>query len=396
MRRGIAVFLCALLIGSTLAQDATAADPLTINSVFSKLIPSPTLANPSAIVMDEATGEVIYGNNAYAGRKPASVIKLISATAAYTHLNPADTFTTSVFTGIDSASVVIKGSYDPWFSFKKSEADAMGRTSMQKIEYTAYSTLKSLRPAMGKESVVYYSNLYHVEVDHMRKYFKSKNASTIFKPLPQSKTMSYVDQEVFSSSSPTLAVIVDWTLTWSDNLLAERIAKLASVAAGNPFTEEGVSLTFHQLLTNLGVSTNNLVVKDASGLSRENRVTAYQIAQLLMVIRHNPQYLPLIDGLPVGGKTGTLRKRFIETAPSAIGLVKAKTGTLNGTANLAGYVESGDRIYIFVIIADQLSHNYSASEKARAAVDKILGKIASPLLPVITAPPADSATAVTP
>jgi D-alanyl-D-alanine carboxypeptidase len=60
--------------------------------------------------------------------------------------------------------------------------------------------------------------------------------------------------------------------------------------------------------------------------------------------------------------------------------VKAKTGTLNGTANLAGYVESGEHEYAFVIIADKLPRTYSAGERARAMVDRILGKIAAPFI----------------
>jgi D-alanyl-D-alanine carboxypeptidase len=86
----------------------------------------------------------------------------------------------------------------------------------------------------------------------------------------------------------------------------------------------------------------------------------------------------------------------VKTAPSAVGLVKAKTGTLNGTANLAGYVESGEHEYIFVIISDQHSKSYTVTKRVRATVDKILGKIANPLLPEIPAlPPIDeSSTAI--
>jgi PBP4 family serine-type D-alanyl-D-alanine carboxypeptidase len=193
-----------------------------------------------------------------------------------------------------------------------------------------------------------------------------------------------------------LEKILDWTLTWSDNLLAERIARLASVAAGNTLNDEGVAITFAQMLTEMGIATSNLVVKDASGLSKENRVTAKQISQLLMVIYHDPKFLPLIKGLPVGGVSGTLQHRFIETAPTAVGLVRAKTGTLNGTTNLAGYVESGDHQYIFVIIADRHSKSYSVTKKVRATVDRILGKIATPLLPVLTiAPTSNESTTAT-
>jgi PBP4 family serine-type D-alanyl-D-alanine carboxypeptidase len=149
------------------------------------------------------------------------------------------------------------------------------------------------------------------------------------------------------------------------------------------------------MLSEMGISTSNLIVKDASGLSKQNRVTARQISQLLMVIYHDPKFIPLIKGLPVGGVSGTLQHRFIETAPTAVGLVRAKTGTLNGTTNLAGFVESGEHQYIFVIIADRHNKSYSVTKKVRATVDRILGKVAAPLLPVLTltAPSSDSITA---
>ena len=112
-------------------------------------------------------------------------------------------------------------------------------------------------------------------------------------------------------------------------------------------------------------------------------MTAKQVAELLVKIRDEGKYAPVVNGLPVGGISGTLEKRFLKTAPSAVGLVKAKTGTLNGTANLAGYVESGDHEYAFVIIADKLPRTYSAGERARAIVDRILGKIAAPFIALL-------------
>jgi D-alanyl-D-alanine carboxypeptidase len=135
------------------------------------------------------------------------------------------------------------------------------------------------------------------------------------------------------------------------------------------------------MLAEMGISTSKLVIKDASGLSKENRVTAELIAKLLLVINRDAKFAPLLTGLPVGGVSGTLQHRFIETAPEAVGLVRAKTGTLNGTTNLAGFVDSGDHQYIFVIIADRHSKSYTVTEKVRATVDRILGKIAAPLLP---------------
>ncbi len=403
MRQRSSVFLC-LLAGLLLVSQnsATAADSVAISSAFSQLTSTPTLADPSVIVLDEVTGEVVFESNSASPRKPASVIKLFSAAAAYTYLSPSESFTTSVWTGVDSKSVVVQGSLDPWMSYDDKVARKMGRTSLERIEFNALSAIKAVNSGSTKNTTIYYSDLYAQDVAHFSQFLKDHHLSITLKRVTHSDASAKSSGHILTSTSPTLEKILDWTLTWSDNLLAERIARLASAAAGNTLDDSGVALTFSQMLTDMGITTSSLVIKDASGLSKENRVTAKQISQLLMVIYHDPKFLPLINGLPVGGVSGTLQHRFIETAPTAVGLVRAKTGTLNGTTNLAGYVESGDHQYIFVIIADRHSKSYSVTKKVRATVDRILGKIATPLLPqlnisllpvlALTAPSSDSST----
>jgi D-alanyl-D-alanine carboxypeptidase/D-alanyl-D-alanine-endopeptidase (penicillin-binding protein 4) len=395
MRKRSSVLL-SLLAGLLLVPQsaAVAADSVAISSAFSQLTSIPTLADPSVIVLDEVTGEVVYEANSTSPRKPASVIKLLSAAAAYTYLSPSDSFTTSMWTAIDGKSVVVRGALDPWMSYDDKVAVKMGRTSLERIEFNAVSAIKELNAGSTKNATIYYSNLYSQDVAHFSKFLRDRHLSIALKRVTDSEASAKSNSHILTSTSPALEKILDWTLTWSDNLLAERIARLASAAAGNSLDDQGVAITFTQMLTDMGIATSNLVIKDASGLSKENRVTAKQISQLLMVIYHDPKFLPLINGLPVAGVSGTLQHRFIETAPTAVGLVRAKTGTLNGTTNLAGYVESGDHQYIFVIIADRHSKSYSVTKKVRATVDRILGKIAKPLLPVLTltAPSSDSST----
>lgn len=389
----------ACLVAGTLVlstASATAADSVAITSAFSQLTSIPTMANPSVIVLDEKTGDILYESNAYSPRKPASVLKIISAAAAYTYLAPSDSFSTTLYTGADAKSIVIKGSFDPWISYDHKVAEKMGRTSLQRIEYNSLNQLKEMNNGSTKGTTIYYSGLNASEVSHIKGFLQKQRASTQVKRISLNALEPLIGVEMFTSHSPSLQKIVDWVLTWSDNLLADRVARIASVAAGNSRDDAGVAKTFDSLLTSMGISTSKLVVKDASGLSRENRVTARQISQLLFAIHHNPKYAPIVTGLPVGGVTGTLQSRFVDTAPGAVGLVRAKTGTLNGTTNLAGFVESGEHEYIFVIIADQHSRSYSVTKKVRATVDRILGKIAKPFLPtLLPTPPASETVTVT-
>ena len=94
-----------------------------------------------------------------------------------------------------------------------------------------------------------------------------------------------------------------------------------------------------------------------------------------MKIRNNPKYESIYDGLPVGGLTGTLQKRFVETAPHAIGHVHAKTGWVNRSVTMAGYVDDGETEFAFAILADGITPSLGARNRARASMDRLLGVI---------------------
>ena len=389
------ILACLILAISNLSPvQASALDPLNVAATFERLTAGSALANPSVIVIDQLTGEVVFEKSAYSPRKPASVIKLYSAAAALTYLDATQRFTTSSWIGVRKKSIVIQGSLDPWISLSDVQAKKMGRTSLPRIEYNSLSALKEMNPGSIRYSTIYYSDLYSQDVANLKKFFIKKGVSPIMKRVTSEQAQLLSSEQILSSDSPELQEILAFTLTWSDNLLSERIARLASQAAGHALNDQGVAETFAEVLEGLGIESKGLLIKDASGLSNENRVTAIQVGRLLMKIRSDSRFAPLIGGLPIGGLTGTLRHRFIDTAPQAIGLVKAKTGTLNGTANLAGYVEAGDREYVFVIIADRLKTSSRAEKFARATVDRILGKIAAPLLPVFPTQPAEVVTEV--
>ena len=369
--------------------QARALDPINVAATFERLTAGSALSNPSVVVIDPLTGSVVYEKSAYSPRKPASVLKIYSATAALTYMQPTQRFTTSAWVGVNEKSLVIQGSLDPWMSLSDSVAKKMGRTSIPRIEYNSLSALKEANPGSIRNSTIYYSDLYSQDVANIRAFFLKRGVKAVMKRVSHTQAEELSAEQILSSDSPELQEMLGFALTWSDNLLTERIARLASQAAGYPLNDEGVAQTFQEVLAGLGVDSKGLVIKDASGLSRENRITARQVGELLLKIRNDSRFASLIGGLPISGVTGTLRHRFIDTAPQAIGLVRAKTGTLNGTANLAGYVEAGDREYIFVIIADQLKRTSRAEKFARATVDRILGKIAAPLLPVFPTQPAE-------
>jgi D-alanyl-D-alanine carboxypeptidase len=371
-------------------QSASAFDPVTAANVFARLSAAPALNHPSVSLIDVRTGEVVFEANANVPSKPASLMKLLSASATLKYLDPAKTFTTSISLGTKPNTLVINGDYDPWISMKSVEALKMHRTSFYGLATASYNAIHKKSGKKVKKISIYYNDLYPNEVVNFKLYYKKRGVRATMIKVSEPKAQSLTSEEVIHSASPNVEVMMNWFLTWSDNIVAERMARLAAMAAGNQFNDKGVAKTFQIVLTKLGIDPSKIIIKDASGLSKENKVTASTISQLLYKIHSDPQLTKLIDGLPISGKTGTLQKRYVETAPQAVGLVKAKTGTLSGTIGLAGYVQSGDREYAFVVIADKIKPTYSASELARKSLDTYLSKIATPLMLVAN----ESVTAV--
>lgn len=378
MHKRFVIFVLALATGFSIAPANAFLGPASIPEAFNQLLKVHALSNPAMILIDETTGEIVYARNASSQRKPASVMKILSATATLEYLDPQSSFETNAYLSADSKVLIIQGSLDPWMSTNNVVAKKMHRTSLPVLASKSMSALKAANHGSLRNIKVEYSQLYTQDLVNLKAYWAARGFKPTIKAV-SSKALTAAEAEpVFSSKSPTIAEILDFTLLWSDNLLAERLARLASSAAGHPANDKGIALTFNELLNHFNINTSKLIIADGSGLSKKNRVTAQIIGQLLVKVRSDEKLSLLYASLPVSGVSGTLKDRFITTAPNAVGLVHAKTGTLSGDVTLAGYVESRDREYVFVTLADEIAHGTVAEDKARAAIDRMLGRIAAP------------------
>jgi len=164
-------------------------------------------------------------------------------------------------------------------------------------------------------------------------------------------------------------------LTDSDNALTEILSRQAAYrsGAGTGFAEVG-SWVVSQVAA-LGLDTTGVTLSDASGLSRENRVRASLLSDVL-VLGYDGKHAVLrraLDGLPIGGLTGTLADRFTGADHDAAGRARAKTGTLTGANALAGSVVDDDgRLLVFVGMVAGVGTN-----DARAALARFVAAIAS-------------------
>ena len=383
LRRTLAVCLALIL---SIAPAGAALAPGSIPAAFDELLKIPTLSNPAMIVIDGSTGQIIYEKNIYSQRKPASVMKVLAGAVTLEYLDPQSVFNTTINIASEEKIVVIRGSLDPWISLDHNVARKMKRAS---LPYMGFNTLSAIKKANGgslKNYKVIYSNLYSKDVANLKAFWAKRGFKPVFKSVTDDETFLAQGDLVVSENSPTVKEILDFMMLWSDNLLADRLAGLAARAAGYSPNIKGIERIFRTLLAQFEIDDSKLVVADASGLSKKNKITAKLMGELLYKIRKDERYALLYESLPIGGVSGTLQSRFTTTAPSAVGLVRAKTGTLNGTATLAGYVQSTDREYVFVTLADDIAKGNAALNKARAAIDRVLGRIAAPNIPAEISP----------
>ena len=142
-------------------------------------------------------------------------------------------------------------------------------------------------------------------------------------------------KEIASFDSVPMTKVLSEMLTDSDNTTAELVTKeIGFKAKGQGTTAAGVD-AIKESLTKQGFDTSGLVMLDGSGLDPNDRMTCTLDLALVSAISKSREDLA---ALPVGGRTGTLRKRMLSTAST--GRVRAKTGTLNSVNALSGYADT--------------------------------------------------------
>jgi D-alanyl-D-alanine carboxypeptidase/D-alanyl-D-alanine-endopeptidase (penicillin-binding protein 4) len=379
MKKIASAVIAALTLGALFSAPVLAFDPLRATTVFTNLAADPKLKNPSVILIDASTGEQLFESNGYAMRKPASTLKLLAGVAVAQYLDPEMRFQTSLALSDKTNSVVIQGEMDPWATFSAFNAKRFGQTSLKYLAYRAHTELEIQAGKPVKKMTIYYNGIYDSEAKNMKVYLKTRKVYVILKPVTAVEAQNLTIEPVMNSASPTVHQMTHYFMQWSDNVLSDRLSRISAKAAGFDGSAQGIADVYARVLAELEIDSSKLVVKDGSGLSHDNRLSAKLLGDLLFKIYKEPRFAAVIESLPDGGVNGTLNERFINTAPNAVGLVHAKTGTLNGTVTLAGYIEAKDREYIFVILADRLSRTYSAAKIARDTLDRYLGRIALPL-----------------
>ncbi len=373
----LATFAAVALLVLPATNSAAVLKMEQIPSVFAELTNAKTLGNPAMVLVDMATGQTIYSRDPNGLRKPASTLKLLSAFSILEYLPAESTFNTSIYKTDIANTFQIVGNNDP------SITPSLKLAKNLKFIWSDNLVNQIRKVATSRTLKIRYAGLTYRTKTNMSTYFQRNGYRITWVAIKPEESSEHITEQIYSATSPELSKILKYTLLFSDNWVADYLAKSAAAAAGYGYKAEGINFVYNEVLARYEISNGAVNAVDGSGLSHQNRTTVSTLAQVLIKMNNDPKFVSALNGLPVGGISGTLQNRFIKSAPQAVGLVHAKTGSLNGVVSLAGFVDSGERKYAFAIIADRVARGYYAESAARATIDKLLGKIAAPIQVVV-------------
>jgi len=179
--------------------------------------------------------------------------------------------------------------------------------------------------------------------------------------------------QLFSThySEPLSAIIRDIN-KFSNNVMARQLFLTlgATTITSYPVAGEGAKERV-AASTDIGRSTRamqdwlkkqqldfpELVLENGAGLSRNERISAAHLAQLLQHAAAHPLSAEFEASLPILGVDGSVKKRLRESA--AASHAHLKTGTLEGVKTLAGYVRTqGGKEWVVVFFINHPNAKY--------------------------------------
>ncbi|MEE2570297.1 D-alanyl-D-alanine carboxypeptidase/D-alanyl-D-alanine-endopeptidase [Pseudarthrobacter sp. J64] len=410
---------------SPLKDSAPVPQPDAVAAALEPLLMPDGDGTFTAHVQDALTGQVLFSRGGTDARVPASNTKLLTAAAALRTMDPDHRFSTTVFSGAEPGTVVLRGGGDVLLSAGESAPDqVLGHAGLATL---AADTVASLQAAgaTGAITVQVDDSLFSgpslnpswelgdVQAGETAPIFPLALNSARFDaavtkgPRPQDSAMAAAEafaqslrtagaaagltvtadvgrsvapdgaQVLATAQSATVAEQVALMLQTSDNYLAEVLGRMAALAAGLPGSNDGAASAVLAEVAKMGISTDAMALADVSGLTMDNRVSAAQLTAvvLAMTTGADPRLREALPGLPVAALTGTLGERYGSGQESAggAGLVRAKTGTLNTVLALSGYVVDADgRLLVFSFVGNGLTPgaagNKPALDRAAAAL----------------------------
>lgn len=166
--------------------------------------------------------------------------------------------------------------------------------------------------------------------------------------------------------SVSLAEIIRLVNKYSNNVMARHLLlTLGAEKFGAPATADMGRNAVRAWLVDRDIEMPGFVLDNGSGLSRNERVTARGLAEVLDAAWHSPFMPEFAASLPLSATDGTLRNRF--RAAGMQGRLRLKTGRIDNVNALAGFVNAASgKTYVVVIILNHPNAHLGVGEAVQA------------------------------
>lgn len=166
---------------------------------------------------------------------------------------------------------------------------------------------------------------------------------------------------IVNFKSEPISDIMRYCMKQSDNLYAEALLRTLAMLSDKDATPDNGAAIELKYWRKKGCDTDGIVVKDGSGLSRSNRMTAAFLADVLKKMAHDADY---VSFFPMAGVEGTV-KRFLKDTPLE-DYIALKTGSMNGIQCYAGYMLDDDYAptHVVVIMVNEMPAGRGAVKDA--------------------------------
>ncbi len=350
------------------------------------LAASRNLGKLGASVINATSGEVLFDRAGGTGVAPASVTKVLTAAAALSILGPDYRFSTTVYVGATPGQIVLVGGGDPTLSAlpagqqsvyanapKLSELAAKVLSAMNDQPITSIvldstmwdpSAADTWDPSvpMTERTQGFLPYVTALMVDGDRANPRVLTSPRSLDPVAaagaafvsalgldpkkvdvsKGKAASTANQLGQVQSQP-LSTLIGQMMPVSDNTLAELMARVSSVKAGNGGGMASIAPTIQTAIAAYGIDTAGLVARDGSGESNLDAIPPAMMAKFMVLVLGGTKNLKIIyDSLPVAGVSGSLAKRFTGASSIARGAITAKSGYILTAFTLAGVVRAKD------------------------------------------------------
>lgn len=151
--------------------------------------------------------------------------------------------------------------------------------------------------------------------------------------------------------SPDLVEVIRDVNKFSNNTMAKQLFLTIGARnrqAGDSDDAAAAYRTINAWLARNGINAAELKMENGSGLSREERITAKEMAEILKMAWNSPYSAEFISSMPIIGVDGTMYKRLKKTPVKGRGHIK--TGTLNNVRAIAGYVKDKNN-HMWAVVA---------------------------------------------